>query len=118
MTGLTKPALLAALMIPGAAIAAINVGDTAGTSPEAITAALAAQGYEVLKIETDNGEYEVDARLNGTLFEIEVARASGMVTGIEMDDDGNDDHDGDSDRDDDDRGDDDKDGEDKDGDDS
>lgn len=90
MTGLTKPALLAALMIPGAAIAAINVGDTAGTSPEAITAALAAQGYEVLKIETDDGEYEVDARLNGTLFEIEVARASGMVTGIEMDDDGDD----------------------------
>lgn len=113
MTGLTKPALLAALMIPGAAIAAINVGDTAGTSPEAISAALAAQGYEVLKIETDHDEYEIDARLNGTLFEIEVARASGMVTGIEMDDDGDDDHDADSDRDDDD-----KDGDDKDGDDS
>lgn len=106
MTGLTKPALLAALMIPGAAIAAINVGDTAGTSPEAISAALAAQGYEVLKIETDHDEYEIDVRMDGTLFEIEVARSSGMVTGIELDDDGDDDHDDDSDRDDDDRDDD------------
>ncbi len=90
MTGLTKPALLAALMIPGAAIAAINVGDTAGTSPEAITATLTAQGYEVLKIETDHDKYEIDARMDGTLFEIEVARSSGMVTGIELDDDSGD----------------------------
>lgn len=97
MTGLTKPALLAALMIPGAAIAAINVGDTAGTSPEAIRATLTAQGYEVLKIETDHDEYEIDARMDGTLFEIEVARSSGMVTGIELDDDRGDDDDDDRD---------------------
>lgn len=101
MTGLIKPALLAALLIPGAAIAAINVGDTAGTSPEAIRAALTAQGYEVLRIETDDGDFEVDARMGGTLFEIEVARSSGMVTGIEMDDDREDDDHDESDDDDD-----------------
>lgn len=114
MTGLIKPALLAALLIPGAAIAAINVGDTAGTSPEAIRAALTAQGYEVLRIETDDGDFEVDARMGGTLFEIEVARSSGMVTGIEMDDDREDDDHDESDDDDDDGKDDDADGKDRD----
>jgi len=54
MKNFSKPALLAALLIPGAALAQLNVGDMAGTSEGAILAALAAQGYEVLEIEIED----------------------------------------------------------------
>ena len=94
MKNFSKPALLAALLIPGAALAQLNVGDMAGTSEGAILAALAAQGYEVLEIEIEDGEFEIEVSLDGNFFEIEVDMHSGIVTEIEAeDDDGEDDDD-------------------------
>ncbi|MFD1156684.1 PepSY domain-containing protein [Roseovarius aestuarii] len=87
-----KPALLAGLLIPGIAFAQINKGDALGSSEAAILSALEAQGYTITGIETEGGEIEVDAMLDGTAYEIEVSAETGMVIEIELgDDDGSDD---------------------------
>lgn len=87
MNPTTKLTLLAALMIPGAAIAAVSEGDMLGTTEADVQAALEAQGYVVTEIELENDEIEAEVTLDGAAFEIEVAVATGMVLEIEADDD-------------------------------
>jgi uncharacterized membrane protein YkoI len=82
-----KLVLLAALMIPGAAFAQINVGDTVGSTEAAVRSALEASGYAVLEIEVEDDEIEAEVTLDGTAYEIEVSAASGMVLEIEVEDD-------------------------------
>ncbi|MEO1537283.1 MAG: PepSY domain-containing protein [Pseudomonadota bacterium] len=112
MANLSKTALLAALLIPGAALAQINVGDQLGASETAIQAALEAQGYTVTEIEVEDGEIEVEATSGGQSFEFEVSPETGLVLAAYQEDEE------DGEEDDDDEGDDDdEDGEDTDDDD-
>lgn len=103
MANLSKTALLASLLIPGAALAQINIGDQLGASDTAIQAALEAQGYTITEIETEDGEIEVDATIGGQSFEFEVSLETGLVLTAYQDDD----EDGDDDNEDDGEGEDD-----------
>lgn len=98
MANLSKTAFLATLLIPGAALAQINVGDPLGTSEAAIQAALETQGYTITEIETEDGEIEVEASIGGQSFEFEVSPETGLVLVAYQEDD---DHDEGSDDDDD-----------------
>ena len=98
MANLSKTVLLASLLIPGAALAQINIGDQLGTSVTAIQAALEAQGYAITEIETEDGEIEVEATIGGQSFEFEVSPETGLVLnayleGDEDDEDDNEDDD-------------------------
>lgn len=97
MTNLSKSALLATLLFPGAALAQINVGDEIGPSETAIQAALEAQGYAITEIETEDGEIEVEATSGGQLFEFEISPETGLVLAVYQEDkeDGEEDHDDD-----------------------
>lgn len=97
MTTLTKSIFTASLLIPGAAFATVNLGDVLGTTEAAVTASLEAAGYQVLEIETEDGEIEADAELDGALFEFEVADDTGAVVEIEREDEDNADEDDDDD---------------------
>ena len=83
-------AALAALALPlGLAQASETedalVGTDAGKTPEEITASLTEQGFEVRKIETEDGTLEAYARKDGERYEIYVDRATGKVTKVEED---------------------------------
>lgn len=99
MANLSKSALLVTLLIPGAALAQINVGDELGSSETAIQAALEAQGYTITEIETEDGEIEVEATSGGQSFEFEVSPETGLVLAAyqEHDEDGEEDDDADED---------------------
>jgi len=90
MTFFNKPTFLAALMIPGLALAQINVGATLGTSEDAIRTALEADGYMIKEVEFDSDEIEVEAMRDGTLYEFEVAADTGQIIAVELDDETND----------------------------
>ncbi|MEM7295173.1 MAG: PepSY domain-containing protein [Pseudomonadota bacterium] len=108
MTHTVRAVLLSALMVPGAVLAEINVGDSLGTTETAIQAALEAQGYTISEIEIEDGEIEAEVMLNGQELEIEVAADTGQVIEVAADEDDDDDDDDDGDDDDgDDDGDDD-----------
>ena len=94
-----KTALLATLLIPGAAFAQFNAGDHLGTTETAIRAALAAQGYAASRFEFEDDEIEVEATQAGRLFEFEVSPESGLVL-ASYEEDGEDDDDDDDDDDD------------------
>ena len=81
-----KTTLIAALLIPSAALAQINVGDRLGTSEMAIQAALEAQGYVVTEIEIEDGEIEVEAMSEGQAYEFEVSPESGLVLEASLED--------------------------------
>ncbi|WP_299555837.1 PepSY domain-containing protein [uncultured Tateyamaria sp.] len=87
MTNLTKPAILAALIVPGIAIAGADVGQTLGTSEADVRSALTAMGYVVQEIEIEGEEIEAEVTLEGVAYEIEVAIDTGLVTEIELEDD-------------------------------
>lgn len=87
MTNLTKPALLAALIVPGFAFAGANVGQSLGKSEADIRSALTGMGYDVQEIEIEDDEIEADVTLDGVAYEIEVAVDTGLVTEIELEDD-------------------------------
>ena len=74
----TKATLLAALLIPGAAFAQINAGDTLGTTETAIRAALESQGYVIDEIEVEDDEIEVEALLGEQMCEIEISPETGV----------------------------------------
>lgn len=101
MTTNTKALILAGLLIPGAAFAQFQTGDVIGTTEADIRAAVEAQGYTVSEIEFEDGEIEVQALLDGLMYEIEVAADTGLVVEIELDDDdcGDDDDEDDDDED-------------------
>ena len=95
-----KTALLASLLIPGVALAQINVGDKLGASETAIRAALEARGFTATEIEIEHGEIEVEATSGGQSFEFEVSPKTGLVLAAYEDDDEDgdeDDEDGDED---------------------
>lgn len=81
-----KLALLAGLLVPGVALAQINVGDTMGVTDAEILSTLEAEGYRVLEIEMEDGEIEVEAIRDGQMFEIEIAADTGLILEIELDD--------------------------------
>lgn len=73
-------------MILASAAIAVERGDTVGTDGAAIRSALEADGYEVRKIETEDGELEAYALKDGKRYEIHVDPASGKVSRVEEDD--------------------------------
>lgn len=101
MAKIDKAAVLAALLIPGAALAQVNIGDQLGSSETAIRAALEAQGYTITEIETEDGEIEVEATSGGQSFEFEVSPETGLVLAAYDEDGEDDDEDDDEDSDDD-----------------
>lgn len=112
-----KTALLAALIIPGAVLAQIDVGKELGTTETAIRAALEVDGYTATEFEIEVDEIEVEATRDGKTFEFEISPETGLVLAAYQDDDeGEDDDDEEEEEedyeDDDDESDDDDDGED------
>ncbi|GGX53950.1 hypothetical protein GCM10007385_22670 [Tateyamaria omphalii] len=91
MTNLMKPALLAALIVPGIAIAGVDIGQTLGTSETDVRQALTDMGYAVQEVEIEDGEIEADVMLDGVAYEVEVSMDTGLVTEIELEDDEDDD---------------------------
>lgn len=91
MTNLMKPALLAALIVPGIAIAGVDIGQTLGTSEADVRLALTDMGYDVQEIEIEDGEIEAEVMLDGVAYEVEVSVDTGLVTEIELEDDEDDD---------------------------
>ena len=71
----------------GIAVAASDlIGSSAGLNPEAVTASLSAQGYEVSKVKPDDGGLEAYAIKDGKIYEIQVDATSGTITKIEEQD--------------------------------
>lgn len=93
MTLFNKPAMLAALMIPAAAFAGIDVGQSVGSTEVEVRAALTGMGYEVHEIKFEHDEIEAEAVMDGVLYEIEVATRTGLITEVSVEDD--EDHDDD-----------------------
>ena len=87
MKKLNKLALIPAILIPAVAVAQINVGETIGTSEEAVREALVAQGYEITEIEIEDKAWEIEALLDGVEYEIEVSMETGTIMEIELEDD-------------------------------
>jgi len=84
---LPKLAAIVALSLAGAPAAfALDRGDTLGTDAAGITAALQDQGYEVRKVEKDDGYWEVYALKDGNRYEIYVDPKTGAVRKVEQDD--------------------------------
>lgn len=80
-----KPAALVAILaMAGGAAAAPAVGEMLGRAPEEIRAALTAQGYEVRKMEIEDGKTEVYAVKGSERLEIYVDPASGQVTRVKV----------------------------------
>lgn len=76
------------LTLPAAALALPAVGDVLGTTPQAVTAALAAQGCPVEKFEAERGKIEAKCRdaATGLKWELYLDPATGAVTRIKQDD--------------------------------
>lgn len=81
--------LAAALGLGFVAVAApsdVASGTVLGTNADAIKAALVEKGYQVRKVEIEDGELEAYAMKDGHRYEIYVDTASGAVTKVEDDD--------------------------------
>lgn len=100
MKKLTTAIAATCLLVPGIAIAQMNIGDNLGTNEADIRSALEAQGYAISEIEIEDNEIEVEAMRDGQAYEIEVSVETGLVIEVALDDE-------------DDESDDDKDGSDK-----
>ena len=89
MKDTVKATLLATAMIsaPVLGLAAVNTGDTLGVAEADIRTALEAQGYVIHEFEIEAGELDVEASLNGILYEIEISPQTGEILEIEEDDD-------------------------------
>lgn len=90
MIKFNKTTLLAALLLPGFALAQVNPGESLGTTEAAISASLAAQGYVITRFEAEDDEIEVDATLDGVAYEIEISPQDGTVLEVELDEDDDD----------------------------
>lgn len=90
MTTFTK-AMIVALLIPGAALAQLGLGETAGHSEDAIVAFLTGQGYEVIETEIDGDEFEAEVSRDGIAYEVEVSLTTGRIVEIGLEDDDEDD---------------------------
>lgn len=85
-SALTPLSLTGLLAGTGIAMAAVNVGDTLGTTEDEIRAALTAEGYSVEEIETEENEIEAEVSLDGKEIEVVVDAKSGLVLEIELED--------------------------------
>lgn len=92
MIKFNKTTLLAALILPGFALAQVNPVDSLGTTEAAISASLTAQGYVITGFETEGDEIEVDATLDGIAYEIEISPQDGTVLEVELGDEDDSDH--------------------------
>ena len=80
-------AFVAALALPiGLALAAASEGTYAGKTEAEITTSLEQQGYEVRKIEREDGYLEAYALRDGQRYEIYVDPETGKIVEIEADD--------------------------------
>jgi hypothetical protein len=93
MTLKTPALLLTAFAAPTIAFAGLMPGAQVGTDEAAILAALEAEGYVIQETETEDGEFEVEAMLDGMLYEIEIDLSTGEITEVELEDDEDDDDD-------------------------
>ena len=75
-----------ALMLAASPAFALEVGDKLGKTKDEIRQTLEDMGYEVRKIETEDGEYEAYAMKDGQRLEIFVNPAEGWVSRIKEDD--------------------------------
>ena len=75
---------LAAAMVPGLALA-LEVGTPLGTTQDGVRATLSADGYDVRKIENEDGQIEAYAVKDGQGIEIYVDAGTGAVTRIKGD---------------------------------
>lgn len=87
MTYFNKSAILAALIVPAAAMAGLDVGAQLGSTESDVRAALSELGYVVQDVEVEDGEIEAEVTLDGVAYEIEVAMDSGLIVEIEVEDD-------------------------------
>ncbi len=81
-------AFAAAFTLPlGLAVASADLdGASVGKTAAEITASLTAQGYEVRKVEPEDGMLEAYALKDGKLYEVYVNTTTGTVTKIEEED--------------------------------
>ena len=84
----TLPAVLLALVLPGAAFALPQVGDVVGTNPEVVRAALEAAGCRVDEFEAEDGLVEAKCRevASGKRWEIYIDPQTGAVRKLSLDD--------------------------------
>jgi uncharacterized membrane protein YkoI len=73
-------------LFAGSAAAAVMSGDYVGKTKAEIAASLEQQGYDVRKVETEDGNLEAYAVLDRQRFEIYVDPRTGNVVKIEQDD--------------------------------
>lgn len=86
-TFIIGPAIVAALgLFVSAAAAAVMSGDYVGKTKAEIAESLEQQGYEVRKVEEEDGNLEAYAVLDRQRFEIYVDPQTGNVVKIEQDD--------------------------------
>jgi hypothetical protein len=77
-------AIAALLLAAAPAFAAtLEVGQDMGRTAEAVTAALKSDGYEVRKVETEDGKIEVYMVKEGKMSEIYVSAETGKITKVE-----------------------------------
>lgn len=89
LTGLIAGTVLAAALALPVSFAAASSeldGATLGKSADEVKSSLNAQGYEVRKIENEDGKIEAYALKDGKKFEIYVDPASGNVTEVKAED--------------------------------
>ena len=80
-------AIATALGAPlGFAAASELIGIQAGKTAEEVKTSLTTQGYEVRKVETEDGELEAYALKDGKRFEIYVDPTTGAVSRIKSED--------------------------------
>lgn len=81
-------AALAAIALPGAALALPAVGDQLGTDAETVRAALAGQGCPVTGFEAEDGKIEAKCTETATsqTWEIYIDPKTGTVTNVKQDD--------------------------------
>ena len=85
-TAIATTTAAALALFAGTAIAAVVNGDYVGKSTAEIAQSLEQQGYEVRKVETEDGYLEAYAVLDRKRFEIYVDPQSGNVVKIEQED--------------------------------
>jgi hypothetical protein len=78
----TLLSLAAAAAIAAPALAEVTVGAMVGHDEAEVRQTLTADGYEVRKVETEDGEIEAYALKDGKKLEVYVDAATGAVTRI------------------------------------
>tara|TARA_R110001592_G_scaffold290962_1_gene560142 strand:+ start:3395 stop:3658 length:264 start_codon:yes stop_codon:yes gene_type:complete len=83
---LTLSAALAVLTAGTVLAADLAPGTVLGTDHKAVAAALAAQGYDLVKFEQEHGRIEVKAMKNGQRWELKIDAKTGKITQVKADD--------------------------------